>query len=56
VYDAAILTAVRNAPAGQAPENVELPEAYYKSAGELARKRVLTAGLRLGAILNERNH
>jgi hypothetical protein len=54
VYDATILEAVRNAPAGQAPDKVELPEAYYKAAGDVARKRVLTAGLRLGAILNER--
>jgi hypothetical protein len=53
VYSADILDAVRNAPAGQGPVDVMLSESYFKAAGELVRKRVLTAGLRLGAMLSE---
>jgi S1/P1 Nuclease len=53
VYDDAILDAVRNSPTGDKVKMtpVELPVEYYKAAGEQARKRVLAAGLRLGAIL-----
>ncbi len=51
VYDDAILNAVRSTPPGQKMTPVELPEEYYKAAGEQARKRVLAAGLRLGELL-----
>jgi hypothetical protein len=55
VYDDAILTAVRNSPAGEKMTPVDLPVEYYKAAGEQARKRVLAAGLRLGALLKTLN-
>jgi hypothetical protein len=51
VYDPAILEAVRNIPPGQKMERMELPESYYRMAGEHARKRIIAAGLRLGATL-----
>src|SRR5689334_15470437 len=51
VYSDAILDAVRQSPAGDKMTPIELPQEYYKAAGEQARKRVLTAGLRLGALL-----
>ena len=57
VYDDAILDAVRKSPTGpkakMAP--IALPVEYYKKAGEQARKRVLAAGLRLGALLKTVN-
>ena len=57
VYAEAILSAVRNAPSGQKLEPIELPEDYYRMAGELARKRIITAGLRLGELLKgDDNH
>jgi hypothetical protein len=52
VYDKLILSAVRNTPTGGKIESIELPLTYYQNAGEVARKRVLTAGLRLAALLN----
>ena len=52
VYDDAILNAVRQSASGEKLDPISLPESYYKAAGEEARKRVLTAGLRLGALLN----
>ena len=52
VYDDVILDAVRNYATGREEMTpVELPVEYYKAAGEQARKRVLAAGLRLGALL-----
>lgn len=51
VYDDLILNAVRNTPPGQKMTPVELPEEYFKAAGEQARKRVVAAGVRLGALL-----
>ena len=57
VYDDAILDAVRKSPTGEKVKMtpVELPVEYYKKAGEQARKRVLAAGLRLGALLKTVN-
>ena len=54
----AILDAVRKSPTGEKVKMtpVELPVEYYKAAGEQARKRVLAAGLRLGAMLKTINH
>lgn len=49
VYDPAILEAVRTS--GDKIEPIELPVTYYANAGEVARKRVLLAGLRLAALL-----
>jgi hypothetical protein len=55
VYDDAILNAVRSSQSGEKMTPVELPVEYYKAAGEQARKRVLAAGLRLGALLKTVN-
>jgi hypothetical protein len=51
VYDDAILTAVRNEAPGEKPAPIELPEGYYKRAGEHARRRVVAAGVRLAEML-----
>jgi hypothetical protein len=50
VYDDVILNAVRNTPPAEKMTPVDLPVEYYKAAGGQARKRVLAAGLRLGAL------
>jgi hypothetical protein len=44
---------VRNSPTRKKVKTmpVDLPVEYYKAVGEQARKRVLAAGLRLGALL-----
>jgi hypothetical protein len=52
VYSDKILDAVRNSPPADKIEPISLPIEYYKEAGEQARKRVLTAGLRLAVMLN----
>jgi len=54
-YSAEIVNAVRNAEPYERLEPIDLPEAYYKTAGEQARKRVLAAGLRLGTLLKTVN-
>jgi hypothetical protein len=51
VYDQVILNAVRNAPAGEDIAQIELPEGYYKEAGERALRRIVAAGVRLGVVL-----
>lgn len=51
VYPESILVSLRNAPTGAKPAPSELPEAYYRSAGDLARRRILAAGLRLAEAL-----
>jgi hypothetical protein len=51
VYNNTIFDAVRSAPSGEKPAPVDLPEDYFKAAGEQARRRVIAAGLRLGATL-----
>jgi hypothetical protein len=56
VYSDEILQAVRDLPPGQKLAPIDLPESYRKAAGEIARKRVLAAGLRLGGILSETSH
>lgn len=48
-YGSAILTAVRNDSAELAP--VELPVSYMRAAGDHARRRIVMAGVRLGAML-----
>lgn len=50
VYDDAILAAVR-AFHGEKLTPIELPEEYYTTAGEHARRRIVAAGVRLGAML-----
>lgn len=55
VYTPEILNAVKKTPAGEKIAPLDLPVEYYKAAGELARKRVLAAGLRLGALLKNAN-
>lgn len=52
VYDAAILGAVRQGDDAElAP--IELPTAYMQTAGGHARQRIVVAGIRLGALLND---
>lgn len=51
VYAEATLVAVRNSPSGRDISPIELPEDYYTRAGGVARRRVIMAGLRLGAFL-----
>jgi hypothetical protein len=55
VYSDKILDAVRKSPPGEKMTPIDLPVEYYKAAGEQARKRVLAAGLRLGALLKTVN-
>ncbi len=52
VYTDAILDAVRQTKPGDKMAPIDLPTSYYQSAGALARKRILTAGLRLSTLLN----
>lgn len=55
VYDDVILAAIRNTTPGAKMTPVTLPEEYYKAAGEQARKRIVAAGVRLGAIIRTLN-
>jgi hypothetical protein len=55
VYNDITLRAVRNTPPGERMTPVDLPVEYYTIAGEQARKRVLAAGIRLGALLKTAN-
>jgi hypothetical protein len=55
VYDPAILEAVRNAKPGDKLEPISLSTDYLKAAGQLARRRIVAAGLRLGALLKQPN-
>ena len=55
VYDPAILQAVRDAKPGDKLEPISLSTDYLKSAGQLARRRIVAAGLRLGALLKQPN-
>jgi S1/P1 Nuclease len=52
VYDSAILEAVREAKPGEKLVPISLSEDYLKTAGQVARQRVVAARLRLGAMLN----
>lgn len=54
VYADTILNAVTIAPAGGKIPPIELPEAYYKMAGDVARERIVAAGVRLGALLSDK--
>jgi hypothetical protein len=51
VYDPAILQAVRSARPGDKLEPISLSTDYLNAAGQLARRRIVAAGLRLGALL-----
>ncbi len=53
VYSPEILQAVRNTPQGEKMAPAEISQSYLQSAGNLARRRVLLAGLRLGKLLPE---
>jgi hypothetical protein len=55
VYDAEVLTVLRAAEAGNAPQlpTITLSEDYLKTAGAVAERRVVEAGYRLGAVLAE---
>ena len=53
VYDPAILQAVRDASPGDKLEPISLSTDYLKAAGQLARRRIVAAGLRLGALLKQ---
>jgi len=52
VYDAAILNAVRATLPGVKLKKIELPDRYYKEAGEHARRRIVAAGVRLARLLD----
>jgi hypothetical protein len=51
VYTASMLDSVRQSKSGEKMAPIDLPTSYYQSAGTLARKQVLSAGLRLAALL-----
>lgn len=51
LYSDAILQAARAMPSGAKLSPIDLPEAYYTTAGERARERVIAAGMRLGLML-----
>ena len=51
VYADAILDAVRATTPGEKIQPIELPEDYYTTAGDIARERIIKAGVRLGAML-----
>jgi S1/P1 Nuclease len=53
VYSDAILNSVRHTPAGAKMMPMKLPTAYMQQAGDVARRRVITAGVRLGTLLGE---
>jgi S1/P1 Nuclease len=53
VYDPAILQVVREATPGLKLEPISLSTDYLKAAGQLARRRIVAAGLRLGALLKQ---
>ena len=55
VYAPAILEAVRNTPAGEKIERINLPVDYYRTAGDAARKRIVAAGVRLAVLLKTLN-
>jgi hypothetical protein len=50
-YDPAILQVVRDAKPGEKLEPISLSTEYLKAAGQLARHRIVAAGLRLGSLL-----
>jgi hypothetical protein len=55
VYSDVILEAVRSTPKDMPLQPLDLPESYYKAAGEQARRRIVMAGLRLSVILDGLN-
>ena len=54
VYSDSILNAIRATPEGAKLMPIQLPETYYRMAGEHARRRIIAAGLRLGALLKDK--
>jgi S1/P1 Nuclease len=52
VYSPEILHAVLGATPGEKLEPISLSKDYLKTAGQVARQRMVAAGLRLGALLN----
>ena len=53
VYSAAILKAVRNTPPGADLVPIRLTDSYMRDAGNLARRRIIAAGLRLASLLDQ---
>ena len=51
VYDSAILQEVRSARPGEKLVPIPLSTVYLQAAGQLARRRIVAAGLRLGSLL-----
>jgi hypothetical protein len=51
LYNQTILGAVRQTSPGMELTPIELPDQYMKQAGEHARRRIITAGVRLGSLL-----
>lgn len=54
VSDPVILQGVDDAKPGEKLEAVSLSKDYLKEAGHDARRRVIAAGIRLAALLNQR--
>jgi hypothetical protein len=55
VYAPEILDAVRQAQPGEKLQPIELPLDYYRQAGEIARRQVVAAGVRLETLLKLQN-
>jgi hypothetical protein len=56
VYSDAILNAIGSTPAGAEVSAIELPTSYTQQAGDVARRRIIQAGVRLGSLLKEVSH
>ena len=51
VYSVAILDTVRQSPPGATMSPIRVTTSYMEQAGDVARRRIITAGLRLAALL-----
>jgi hypothetical protein len=51
VYDPMILAAVRGSSPGAKMQPISLSTDYLKAAGQVARRQIVAAGMRLGALL-----
>ncbi len=56
VYSDVILKAVKETKPGTKMEPIELPVPYMQEAGDIARRRVVMAGVRLGEALKDVQH
>jgi glycerophosphoryl diester phosphodiesterase len=53
VYSQSILGAIRDTPTGQDVVSITLPDTYMRQAGEVARHRIVAAGIRLAMLLRD---